>query len=433
MVGCYKITIDKNISMKKLHYILMAIMALGLSFTSCTEDEEPFETITENDDPRILDPIFADGQNGELPLIAEIDRDGNFTMELVVTPSAYSTVTWMIDGNQVNEGTELDINLKAGTYHFKVLVTTDAGKSTYREGTVKVNPLAEDPWAAEQGFERIIVPGGSAVLYGENLNLVNSLVIGGKTIDDLNYVEGDGGNYIEYTVPADLSVGQYRVLLVDESGNEYGANTVTVTQSAFVTEGAGRANPNSEWRLTGLNMDQIASLTIGGETITDFAEQSATELVLTSPDLEAGTYSLTGKTTDGNDVEFYSKGSVKTEITVTFSSETVLFEGHHYVSWIFDDGNPNKTFNLIGKDVFASMSAGSTLSIYYSIEPADVDRQLQTTSGWWTMLPGTEAVMLNEDGVVEVVLTQEALDLIQAQDGFLCVGHGYYVDKVTVN
>ncbi|WP_025006653.1 hypothetical protein [Marinilabilia salmonicolor] len=418
--------------MKKLQYILMAIMALSLSFTSCTEDEEPFETITENDDPRILDPIFADGQNGQLPLIAELNRDANLTMELVVTPSAYSTVSWMIDGNQVHEGTELDINLKAGTYHFKVLVTTDAGKTTHREGTVRVNPLDGDPWATEQGYERIIVPGGTAVLYGDNLSLVNSMAIDGKSISDLNYVEGEEGNYIEYPVPADLSAGQYRVLLVDEAGNEYGADIVTVTKSALVTEGTGRTNPNSEWILSGLNMDQIASLTIGGETITSFTEQTATELVLTSPDFEAGTYSMTGKTSNDADLEFFSSGSIKTEVTVTFSSETVLFEGHHYVSWIFEDGNPNKTFNLIGKDVFAGISAGSILSIQYSIEPADVDRQLQTTTGWWTMLPDTEAVILNEDGVVDVVLTQEALDLIQAQDGFLCVGHGYYVDRVTL-
>ncbi len=419
--------------MKNLKYLLMAVLALSLSIIGCSEEEEPFETITEKDEPRILDPIFADGQNGQMPLISEIDRDANLTMELVVTPSAYSTVTWLIDGAEVHEGTELDINLKAGTYHFKVLVTTDAGKSTYREGTVRVNPLAADPWSTEQGFERIIVPGGTAVLYGDNLNLVTGIEMGGKSISDFTFVEDAEGNYIEYTVPNDLSVGQYRVLLADEAGNDYGANTVTVTKSALVTEGASRANPNSEWRLSGLNMDQIASLTIAGESITSFTEQTPSELVLTSPNLEAGTYSMTGKTSSNTDVQFYSKGSVQTEITVTISSEAVLFEGHHYVSWIFDDGNPNKTFNLIGKDVFASMSAGSTLSIHYSIEPADVDRQLQTTSGWWTMLPGTEAVMLNEDGVVEVVLTQEALDLIQAQDGFLCVGHGYYVDKVTVN
>jgi hypothetical protein len=431
MVGYNKITIEKNNRMKKLHYMLMAVLALSLSFSACTEDEEPFETITAEDEPRILDPIFANGENGQLPLIAEINRDANLTMELVVTPSAYSTVTWLMDGHEVHEGTELDFSLKAGIYLFKVLVTTDAGKSTYREGTVRVNPLAADPWSAEQGFERIIVPGGTAVLYGDNLQLVTSIVIG-ESISDFTYVEDAEGNYLEYTVPDDLSDGQYRVLLVDDGGADYGANTVTVTRSALVTEGASRANPNSEWRLSGLNMDQIASLTLAGETITSFTGQTATELVLTSPNLEAGTYTLTGKTSSNGDLQFYHGGSVKSEITVTISSEAVLFEGHHYVSWAFADGNPNKTFNLIGKDVFAAIPAGSTLSIYYSVEPADVDRQLQTTSGWWTLLPGTEAVILNEDGMVEVVLTQEALDLIQAQDGFLCVGHGYYVDKVTL-
>ncbi|PZX19231.1 hypothetical protein LX69_00898 [Breznakibacter xylanolyticus] len=411
--------------------MLMAVLALSLSFTACTE-KDPFETITTEDEPRILDPIFANGQNGQLPLIAEINRDANLTMELVVTPSAYSTVTWLIDGYEVHKGTALNMNLKAGTYLFKVLVTTNAGKSTYREGNVKVNPLAGDPWATVKGFERFIMPGNKAVLYGDNLNVVKNIVMDGKTISDLTYIEDAKGNHIEYTVPADLSEGVHRVLLVDEGGNDYGANTVTVTRSVLVTEGANRANPNSEWRIAGLNMDQIASLTIAGETITNFTGQTATELVLTSPKLEAGTYTLTGKTSGNTDVQFYTAGSVKAELTVTISSETVLFDGHHYVSWVFADGNPNKTFNLIGKDVFATISAGSTLSIHYSIKPEDAGRELQTTSGSWTKLPGTDAVILNEDGVVDVVLTQEALDLIQAQDGFLYVGHGYYVDKVTL-
>lgn len=418
--------------MKKLQYILLAFMALSLAFTACNEDE-PFETITADDEPRILDPIFANGQNGQLPLIAEINRDANLTMELTVTPSTHSTVTWLIDGYEVHEGTAIDLNLKAGSYPFKVLVTTETGKTTYREGTVKVNPLPNDPWATEKSFERIIVPGATALLYGNNLNKVKSIIIDGKTINDLTYVEDEDGSYIQYPVPDDFNEGISRVILVDEDGTDYGANTVTATRSALVTGGASRVNPGSEWRLTGLNMDQIESLSLAGETITSFTEQTATELVLTNPNLEAGSYTLTGKTSSNTELQFYSTGSVKSEQTVVFSSETVLFEGHHYVSWNFDDdAHPNKTFNLLGKDVFAALSAGTTISIEYSIEPADDDRQLQTTTAWWTLLPGTEAVMLSEDGLIEVVLTQEALNLIQEQDGFLCVGHGYYVDRVTL-
>lgn len=418
--------------MKNLKYILATLITSILIFVACTKDE-PFETIAKDDEPKILNPIFTTRQNGELPIIAEFNRDANLVIELVVTPSAFSTTSWLIDGKEVHQGTEIDMNLKAGIYHLKMLVTTQAGKTTYREGTIKVNPLPEDPYTTAKNLERFVVPGTKARLYGDNLNLIKSILIGEKTTDAPTFIEGAEGNYIEYTVPNDLDEGQYRVIMINENGDEFGGNTITATHSPLITEGAVRINPNSEWRLTGLNIDQIASLTIDGETISNFIKQSKTELVLTSPNLKADTYPISGKTINNSDVQFLSDGKIKTEHSITFTSEAVLFEGHHYVSWIFDDGNPNKTFNLIGKDIFAPILPGATLNIYYSIEPDDVDRQLQTTSGWWNMLPGTEAVILNENGTLEVKLTQEMLDLIQAEDGFLCVGHGYYIDRVTLN
>ena len=41
--------------MKKIYIALFALLAVGSTFTACTE-EEPFATMTENDDPHILDP-----------------------------------------------------------------------------------------------------------------------------------------------------------------------------------------------------------------------------------------------------------------------------------------------------------------------------------------------------------------------------------------
>ena len=52
-------------------------------------------TATENDDPRILDPLFPDRVNGELPVVSNISRDANFSMTLTVTPADYTTVTWV--------------------------------------------------------------------------------------------------------------------------------------------------------------------------------------------------------------------------------------------------------------------------------------------------------------------------------------------------
>ena len=43
-----------------------------------------------------------------------------------------------------------------------------------------------------------------------------------------------------------------------------------------------------------------------------------------------------------------------------------------------------------------------------------------------------EVIERTVDGIAEITLTRECLDMIQEQAGFLCVGHGYYVDLVTL-
>lgn len=417
--------------MKKIYHILLIMLAMSFGLIACTE-ETPFSTATENDDPRILDPLFPDRINGELPVVSNISRDANFSMTLTVTPADYTTVTWFIDGEEIQTGKEIDLALKAGTYHLKVTATTSIGKSTYREGLIQVNPLADDPWATEIGFERIITTGAKAQLYGNNLDKVNSIVIGGKTATDIAYTENGENSYIEYTVPEGLADGTYRIILVDNGGNEYGGNKVTVTSDALITAGSERTTANSEWVMTGINLNQIESFTFGGQTVSSFIRQSETEIAFTCPSLEDGEYTLTGRTTSGKEVMFYTTAGNITEQTVVVSSERVLWEGHHYVSWDLPDDNPNKTFNLIGKDVFASIKAGAVLSIYYSVNSADEYHQLRTTTGWWNDLPGTAVIEFQEDGVKQVQLTQEVLDKIQTEDGFLCIGHGYYVDRISV-
>lgn len=417
--------------MKKIYHILLIMLAMSFGLIACTE-ETPFSTATENDDPRILDPLFPDQVNGELPVVSNISRDANFSMTLTVTPADYTTVTWFIDGEEIQTGKEIDLALKAGTYHLKVTATTSIGKSTYREGLIQVNPLADDPWATEIGFERIITTGAKAQLYGNNLDKVNSIVIGGKTATDIAYTENGENSYIEYTVPEGLADGTYRIILVDNGGNEYGGNKVTVTSDALITAGSERTTANSEWVMTGINLNQIESFTFGGQTISSFIRQSETEIAFTCPSLEDGEYTLTGRTTSGKEVMFYTTAGNITEQTVVVSSERVLWEGHHYVSWDLPDDNPNKTFNLIGKDVFASIKAGAVLSICYSVNSADEYHQLRTTTGWWNDLPGTAVIEFQEDGVKQIQLTQEVLDKIQTEDGFLCIGHGYYVDRISV-
>ena len=144
------------------------------------------------------------------------------------------------------------------------------------------------------------------------------------------------------------------------------------------------------------------------------------------PDLEAGEYTLTGKASDGSAVLFHTEAGITEEMKSTVSMETTLWSGHFLVD------NWSVNFTGVTKDQFADIEAGSVLRVYYSLNTAAEYHQIRTTTTWWNDLPGTAQTDLTADGVFTVTLTQEALDMIQTQDGFICVGHGYYVDAVTV-
>ena len=404
---------------------------MSVMLSSCN-DEQPFSVAGQDDEPHILAPTFPDRVNGELPTVATINRDANFTMELTVTPSDFVEVDWYLDGNKVASGKKIDMPLLAGVYDMKVVVTTTAGKTTSREGIVRVNPLDADPSTTKVSFEGFVAPGAQAVLYGKNLDLVKGLKIGNIAVATMTVVPDNGGAYISYTVPAEVPEGKQRVVLIGTDNVEYGGDVVTVSSAALVTTGADRATANATCVMTGINLDKVASLDFGGTAVTNFAVKTAGRLEFTCPSLNDGEYTLTGKMTDGKDVTFFANKVVGSSTKIVISSEQTLWSGHHYVSWDFPDGNPNKTFNLIGQSVFASIKPGAVMSVHYSIEPSATYHQIRTTSGWWTDLPGTGVVDVSTAGVLNVTLTQAVLDMIKDQSGFLCVGHGYFVDLITV-
>jgi hypothetical protein len=420
--------------MKIVNIIRFTILALftSLILTSCSDDV-PFSTAEMNDNPRILDPVFPNrNSDGTLPIVANINRNSKFSMNLTVTPADYTTVSWYLDSTLVYTGKDIDTTLLAGTYDMKVVATTSAGKSTFREGIVQVNPLSTDPSAKTVAFERYVAPSQTACLYGNNLDQVKTMQIGTENVQDLAYIESADGNYLQYTVPETLKEGDYRIVFRDADGNEYGGDILHVMSSALVTSGADRATSDASWTIHGVNMSDISSLSVGGTVISDFVHQSSTEVEFVCPTLTDGDYILTGKTKKGDNVKFYTSKGITTEMSVTVSTEKTLWTGHHYVSWALADGDPNKVFNMIGMDVFESIKAGSVLKIHYSLKSSDDYHQLQVTTGWWTMLPGTVKTDLTGDGVFEVTLTQEDLDLISQQGGFQCVGHGFFVDVVTL-
>lgn len=79
--------------------------------------------------------------------------------------------------------------------------------------------------------------------------------MGGNTITDPTYVESADESYLEYTVPTGVSEGDYRIVLQDADGNQYGADMVKVTNASLVISGANRATANVDWTISGINLE----------------------------------------------------------------------------------------------------------------------------------------------------------------------------------
>lgn len=320
---------------------MMMLLAVGFALagtstlSSCSSDDEPYFTASEDDNPRILNTDLAD---------SKIDRKTNYKLEIKVTPAHYTTVTWLLDGKQIAEGNTIDQALPVGEHELKIVATTTKGKSTSRTLKVTVTPAADDPALGTNASELWVAPGSETTIHNcKNLGTVTKVMVGGK---EVAFEILEEGTAMKLTAPADLENGDYAITLVDGDGVEFPGGTIKVT-----------SEPKP-------------------------------------------------------------------------SMENVLWEGHHYVSWDLGEGDPNKSFNKITKDQVAKWKEGQTLRVYCSMKDDDAYHQIKLATGWWTDL--TSPYEFGEGNVVKFELTQDVLDKMAAEDGFICVGHGYYVDKVTI-
>lgn len=320
---------------------MMMLLAVGFALagtstlSSCSSDDEPYFTASEDDNPRILNTNLAD---------SKIDRKTNYKLEIKVTPVHYTTVTWLLDGTKIAEGTTIDQPLPLGNHELKIVATTTKGKTTSRTLNVVVTPAADDPALGTNAVELWVAPGAETTIHNcKNLGTVTKVMVGGKKVAFEILEEGTA---MKLTAPADLENGDYAITLVDGDGVEFPGGTIKVT-----------SDPKP-------------------------------------------------------------------------SMENVLWEGHHYVSWDLGDDDPNKKFNLITKDQVAKWKEGQTLRVYCSMKDDDAYHQIKLATAWWNDL--TSPYEFGEGNVVKFELTQDALDKMAAEEGFICVGHGYYVDKVTI-
>lgn len=217
---------NKTMKQYKGKVLKAMMMLLAVSFalagtstlSSCSSDDEPYFTVSEDDDPRILNTDLAD---------SKIDRKTNYKMEIKVTPVHYTTVTWLLDGNQIAEGNTIDQALPVGEHELKIVATTTKGKSTSRTLKVTVTPAADDPALGTNASELWVAPGAETTIHNcKNLGTVTKVMVGGK---EVAFEVLEEGTALKLTTPTGLENGDYDITLVDGEGNQFPCGKIKVT------------------------------------------------------------------------------------------------------------------------------------------------------------------------------------------------------------
>ena len=206
---------------------MMMLLAVGFALagtstlSSCSSDDEPYFTASEDDNPRILNTDLADSQ---------IDRKTNYKLEIKVTPVHYTTVTWLLDGTQIAEGNTIDQTLPVGIHELKIVATTTKGKSTSRTLKVTVTPAADDPALGTNAVELWVAPGAETTIHKcKNLGTVAKVMVGSK---EAAFEVLEEGTALKLTAPTGLENGDYDITLVDGSGVQFPSGTIKVTTEA---------------------------------------------------------------------------------------------------------------------------------------------------------------------------------------------------------
>ena len=217
---------NKTMKQYKGKVLKAMMMLLAVSFalvgtstlSSCSSDDDPFFTVSEDDNPRILNTNLAD---------RKLDRKTKLNLEIKVTPVHYTTVTWLLDGTQIYEGTTIDQTLPLGNHELKIVATTTKGKSTSRTLKVTVIPAADDPALGTNAVELWVAPGAETTIHKcKNLGTVTKVMVGGK---EVAFEVLEEGTSLKLTAPTGLENGDYDITLVDGEGNQFPCGTIKVT------------------------------------------------------------------------------------------------------------------------------------------------------------------------------------------------------------
>lgn len=385
-----------------------------LTMMSCS-DQDPFTAATPDDAPRFLAPSsITDNVDGSM----EIFRNEPFQMDVVVVPVDYTSVKWYCNGELFAEGQSVAKQFVIGTYQIKIDATTTAGKNTYRNITLVVKPLPTDPALTDLYINKVIVPGKTVTLTGQNLAKVKKIKLGDTEVAVTNATD----ETIEIAAPASLADGTYDAVIVDEDG-EYIIGQMVVSSAANISGAKFASSPAKEFTFHGVNLQDVTAVKIGGANA-EIKNKSFDELTIVVPTLGEGDYDVIveaakGVLFDGNRTAIF---------TISKEGESILFEGAKEINW----GDSNIALNCEKEGI----KVGSTVRIFYDI--ADMPdgyhcARLATGPGWaGDVLPQFD-LPSTPSSSYEVEITDDIMKAINADGGeILVVGYGYKVTKIVL-
>lgn len=413
--------------MKMNKYMLLAATALALVFTGC-KSQDPFETQSPDDYPRILYPV---NESGSGTFTYTLDNpDAHFLDSCIVTPSSFTTTRWYVDGQLIVEGRKMDTTFLAGVHDLLLVATTEKGLRNERFGTITVLPYAEDPYSEPNGIDRHVAVAQTVEFAGANLDKVKTVRF---YVNYREKVETELTNFtataekIQFSVPA-MAAAQYHMVFVDAEGKEYGANKLIVHDEPVITSGFDRFVVGKTWELKGMNLSEVSSMTIGTTTITELTA-TADAITLTAPEMEEGEYPLTIVAGTKQATFLTKKGEMFNEVIIICAATQAIIVGEE--SFIGCNGAAEWTALPITKEFdWSSVAAGTILHVEAEWLPGAEYAKMQILCNEsWEGSSGDIDVAQGK-AVYDYELTAERLALIQASGHVYGAGAGVHIFRV---
>jgi len=409
-------------------------MATAFVLTGC-QNGEPFDTQSPDDAPLILKPYNESGTGSFTYNLANPDTP--LFDSVTVTPSRYTTVNWYLDGNLIFTGTKINMCFPAGKYALVIEAVTEKGLRTERKGSVTVHPYDTDPYSAAPAGGRHLVPGIEMSLNGQNLSKVTKIILtsdfyGENEVCSVEPSYKDDAT-LKFTLPA-LADGRYYVRFIDAEGNVYGAEVAEIHNGSVALSGFSEFVPGETWTITGVNLQNVASLTVDDQTITELTV-TETSVTLTAPAAAIGQHTLSMKNQDGSDVLFVTEEGTVAQAKTVVSEEKTIWTGPHYIQW-------SENLVRIESTDMAQVPAGSTIVIYYDKLPAGHEayyegaeykeyQKMQIITAWWTELVAGFDVNDDTPNPYSFTYTAAMKELVDAQNAMSVVGWGLNINKIT--